>query len=370
MSAIFAFGLVGSSMVAISAEARSPNEIYGSVFQRYKNITDARKKLRSLEKKGQLTTGEEYYALGHACQYEESASQSMILTALSRSRCKEKSGEYFVEAGMRGVPEGFVSAAQFLGRGDQAYLYAQVAYQLSGDDASLRSEALDLLSSLSSSVSDTAVIDQQAIQLATQLATDGPYGGLRNAATTVDVQNRLPSLAWLDFKNPKRCHFSEGWQRMMQGAYRIDDRDYLTKPATTSVPDTGQRVTGRITRPQKEWESIVRVEADVKGRWNGLTVLGTFTTFVEESHGVWGDGIRFAEPVEIVAQRLAAAGFVVNRDGSERRQVDKVERSRYTDQQGKVQVAEAIDGVITSIERINGETYFFCDEIFEASYGA
>lgn len=55
-------------------------------------------------------------------------------------------------------------------------------------------------------------------------------------------------------------------------------------------------------------------------------MLGIFDTFIEESHGVWGDGIRFAEPVDVVARRLSELGFVVNLDGSERRQIDKVDR--------------------------------------------
>ena len=365
-----AVGIVATGIAPEPAQARTPSEIYGPVFARYKTITDARKKLRNDEKKGRLTSGDDYYAMAYACQYEEPASQSMILTALSRSRCKDKSAEYFAEAGNRGVPEGFLAAANFIGQGDQAYIYAQMAFQLSGQDSALRGEALDAIARLRSTVGDVATLDQRAIQQATVLASNGAYSGLRNAATTVDVQNRLPNLAWLNFKNPKRCHYSDGWAKVVQGAYKVDDRNYVAVPATTTVPGSNQRVTGRIVRPEKDWQSVVRVEADVKGQWNGLTVLGIFTTFVEESHGVWGDGIRFAEPVEVVAQRLAAAGFVVNRDGSERRQIDKIDRYPYKDEKGRQQVAENIDGVITSIERKNGATYFYCDEIFEASYGA
>lgn len=338
--------------------AREPGEIYGPVFARYKTITDARKKLRNLEKKGDLNSGDEYFALAHACQYEEPESRSMILTALGRSRCKDKSGEYFVEAGVRGTPEGFLGAAQFIGQGDQAYIYAQVAYQLAGNDAALRSEALDAIARLRSGLGNVAALDAQAVQLATRLVAEGAYPGLRAAATTVDVENRLPTLSWLDFKNPARCTWSDAAVRVFETATGFDEnRMYGTIPATTRVPGIEQPVTSRVTRPDQSVPSMVVYYLDFKGTWNGLTVLGLTNTFLEESHGVHGTGIRFAEPVSTVAERLTRAGFVVNPAGGHREQVDARDRDGN------------IDGVTTYLGRKNGETVFLCDEIFYASYG-
>lgn len=365
MTRKFTAGLVAAAMAAGSlvpeqAQARDSAEIYRPIFAQYKSITDARKKLRNKEKKGQAMSGDEYFAMAHACMYEEPASQSMILTALSRSRCKDKVGDYFVEAGMRGTPEGFLSAARTIGTGQGAYTYAQLAYQLAGNDDALRQDALDLMDRLRNSASNLAQANATAEGMATQLVSSGVYPGLRNAAGEAELSNRLPNLSWLAFKNPKRCHWSDAAQNVLQNSMAFDDSRNMfpTVPANVRVPGVERPVRSRVERPDKEYQDIVHVSVDFKGRWNGLTVLGLTHLFLEESDGLQGTGIRFAEPLDEVVGVLLRNGFVVNRDGSTREQIDKRDRDGN------------IDGVITVVERKNGETVFYCDEVYYASYGA
>lgn len=368
-AAAAALAVAASGLSAEQAEARQPGEIYGPVFAKYKSITDARKKLRDMEKKGSPMSGDEIYAMAAACNYEEPESRSIILTALSRSRCKDKVGEYYVRAGMNGTPEGFLAAARSIGSGDGAFLYAQAAYQLAGNDSALKNEALDLLASLRSSVTNMELARNQASALAAEMVEAGQYRIAAAAPGEADLANVVPELNWLDFTNPKRCGWSGASNDVIAGAWRFDDETFRIYPATVEAPGIEQPVTGRISRPERDAPNYVVVDVDFKGRWNGLTVLGLQDAFLEESHGVYGRAIRFVEPVDQVARILSQQGFVVNADGSERRQVDRVERMRYVDENGRQQVAESIDGVVTSIERVNGETVFFCNEMFEASYG-
>ena len=364
MKRIFTAGVIAAAMatgtlVPAAASARDAAEIYRPIFAQYKSITDARKKLRNKEKKGQAMSGDEYFAMAHACMYEEPASQSMILTALSRSRCKDKVGDYFVEAGMRGTPEGFLSAARGIGTGQGAYTYAQLAYQLAGSDDALRQDALDLMDRLRGTAGNLAQANATAEGMATQLVSSGVYPGLRNAAGETELSNRLPNLGWLDFTNPKRCRWSEAAQNVLSNSVAFDDSRnmYPTIPANVRIPGQSGTVKSRLTRPDKDYPEVVEIFVDFKGRWNGLTVLGLSTMFLEESDGLDGTAVRFAEPVGQVVEVLMRNGFVVNRDGSTREQIDKRDRDGN------------IDGVVTVVERKNGETMFYCDEVYYASYG-
>ncbi|PKP96695.1 MAG: hypothetical protein CVT76_06210, partial [Alphaproteobacteria bacterium HGW-Alphaproteobacteria-15] len=139
---------IAISITAITphtAHAREPGSIYGPIINQYKSITDARKKLRSKEKKQGQLTGDENYTLAVACGYEEPASASIILTELSRSRCKDQVIDYYLEAGRRGTPEGFLAAAQRETNPGDAYGFAQLAYQLSGTDIALRDDAAAIM---------------------------------------------------------------------------------------------------------------------------------------------------------------------------------------------------------------------------------
>lgn len=352
---------IAISITAIAphtAHAREPGSIYGPIIDQYKSITDARKKLRNKEKKQGQLTGDEYYTVAFACAYEKPPSASIILTELSRSRCKVLVSEYYLEAGRRGTPEGFLAAAKLEANGHDSFGFAQLAYMLSGDDATLREDALGFMADLRDRVSDTALANQQATQISQQLVSGGRYAAYRNPAGSAQLGNVLPNLRWLDFKNPQRCAWSDAADQIFENATGFDERKkYGTIPATIRIPGIAKPVTSRITRPEKTVPGMVTYYLDFKGRWNGLTVLGLTDTFMERSDGVDGTGIRFAEPIEVVASALTRAGFVVNAKGGHREQVDK--RDSYGN----------IDGVTTFIARHKGETVFLFDEVFYASYG-
>lgn len=352
---------IAISITAITphtAHAREPGNIYGPIINQYKSITDARKKLRSKEKKQGQLTGDEYYTVAFACAYEKPASASIILTELGRSRCKDQVIDYYLEAGRRGTPEGFLAAAERETNPADAYGFAQLAYQLSGTDIALRDDAAAILSRLRPTIGNPAPINAQAQAIVQQLLGGGRYPGAIPAAGDAELAKVLPDLKWLDFKNPKRCTWSDAADAIFANATGFDERKmYGTIPATVRIPGIARPVTSRITRPEKSAPGIVTYYLDFKGRWNGLTVLGLTDTFVEMSEGVDGTGIRFAEPVDVVARRLAQVGFVVNPKGGSRNQVDKRDRDGN------------IDGVVTYLERQKGETVFLCDEVYYASYG-
>jgi hypothetical protein len=357
-------------MAGSPAQAREANEIYAPIFAQYKSITDARKKLRNKEKKGQAMSGDEYFAMAAACSYEEAPSQSIILTALSRSKCKDLVSDYYLEAGRRGTPEGFLAAAKMEANAHDAFGFAQLAYQLSGEDVALRDQALELMSDLQPRVSNPALANQQSMQISQQLVAGGRYASLRNPAGTQELANIAPRLDWLNFKNPARCEWSEAAYKIFENSVGFDERKARpTVPATVQIPGSGNSVRSRISRPERDAPEYVVIDVDFKGRWNGLTVLGLTDAILEESDGVWGKGIRFAEPVETVSRRLSSAGFVVNANGSRREQADRVENVRYTDERGQIQTVRQIDGAVTSIERRGGETVFFCNEVFELGMG-
>ncbi|MXO90735.1 hypothetical protein [Pontixanthobacter aquaemixtae] len=371
LAAVSGVGLLVTGLAAPAAQAREPRDIYAPIFAQYKSITDARKKLRRKEKKGQPMSGDEYFAMAHACQYEEPASASKILTALSRSGCKDKAVDYFIEAGMRGTPEGFLGAAQKIGTGQATYMYAQMAYQLADTDTALRNDAAAEMAKLRPTAGDIIRVNAQAQSTVQQLLAANRYQTATPGATEGQLASVAPQLKWLDFKNPKRCTWSDAAQKVLQNSYAFDDRRNLpTIPAKVRVPGVKNWVTSRIIRPGGNSSNEIDIYTDFKGNWNGLTVLGLRYSFLEESDGYQATGIRFAEPVKTVAARLAASGFVVNADGSYREQVDKVDTFKYRDERGRQQTSRNIDGVITSVARKNGETLFLCDEVFYASYGA
>lgn len=365
-----AVSLAVATMGITPAQARDANEIYAPIFAQYKSITDARKKLRNKEKKGQAMSGDEYFAMAVACGYEEPESASIILTALSRSKCKDLVGDYYLEAGRRGTPEGFLAAAKVEPNAHDAFGFAQLAYQLSGEDVALRDEALHLMSDLQPRVSNAALANQQSIQISQQLVAGGRYTSMRNPAGEEELANIAPRLDWLNFQNPKRCEWSEEAYRIFRNAAGFDERRARpTVPAMVRIPGMNNPVRSRVSRPERDAPEYVVIDVDFKGRWNGLTVLGLTDSILEESDGVWGKGIRFAEPVEVVARRLSSTGFVANANGSRREQADRVENVRYADDRGQIQTMRQIDGIVTSIERMNGETVFLCNQVFELGMG-
>jgi hypothetical protein len=351
--------VIAAGMAATPANSREAGVIVGTVLQNYTSITKARKELRSRLKKGKPLSGDEYFALAYACGYEEPAGPSMIMNALSKSKCKDQIGEYYLQAGMHGTPEGFLAAARKIGTGQAAWIYAQLAYRLSGSDVALRDEALEYLAELRPTVAAaSAQSDAQAEALAQKLVASGVYETSLPSAGEKQFASALPNLKWLDFVNPRRCTWSKAADDVFANSVAFDDRrQNPTVPTKVRVPGIRQWVTSRVKRPYREYNQV-DVYVDFKGRWNGLTVLGLTYSALEESEGLDFHAIRFAEPVATVARVLANKGFVVNADGSDREQVSK------RDADGN------IDGVITSVARQGNETVFGCDEVFYASFNA
>ena len=363
MSVAVAALLLGSSGVS----AREFGEITGPYTQKYGDWKKTRKALRKQLKNGQPMSGDDWFTLAAMCNIEPPKSASMIMNLANRSPCKDDVVEYFVKAGMEGTPEGFYEAAKMIGSGDAAWLYAELAYRLAGNDTAFEDKAFYLLEDIWLDPSSETRMKTQAAGMVTQLTSDGPYSGRASpaqAAPQGDDGYRSPppiarggagDLTWLDFTNPRRCQWSRQAADVISGSMRFDESGDRPIAQRVRVPGVSQPVLGRIDRFDENgitWKSV-----DFRGQWNGLTVLGLTDGFFERSHGVDATGIRFAEPVETVARRLSAQGFVVNADGSARRQIDK--RGQYGD----------FDGVLTRIERKDGETIFFCNEIFWASYG-
>lgn len=359
---------LGLAITPTQLAAREFKAISGPYVAQYKTFKKIRSALRKKLKKGAALSGDDYYMLGVTCAYEPPPSQSIILTMMDKSPCKDQVVEYYIEAGMKGAPEGFYEAAKRSGTGEPAYLYAQLAYRLAGADAQLRGEALALMGEVRSSAGDTTRIDQQAEGMATQLASSGIYRMQNQAPSEAQLASAgLPQLNWLKFSNAKTCEWSATAENVLSGAYTFDDKRMtnITVPATTKLPGSGKPVRGRVSWPSGKKSNHVRINVDFKGRWNGLTVLGLTDEFLEESDGLWGKGIRFAEPVDVVARALAKNGFVVNADGSEREQADEVDTVRLPDERGRMTTYRNINGVLTSVTRRDGETVFLCNYVYQ-----
>ena len=379
VSAVVAALLLGSS----GASAREFGDITGPYMQKYGDWKKTRSALRKQLKKDQPMSGDDWFVLAAMCNIEPPEGPSKILNFANRSPCKDEVVEYFVKAGMEGTPEGFYEAAKMIGSGDAAWLYAELAYRLAGNDTAFEDKAFSQLEEIWLDPASEIRMKQQAAGMVAQLASEGPYRGRATAAASQDSagqgrgrarvasEYRSPppiarggtgDLRWLDFDNPAKCAWSQQAQSVMEGSYRFDDNRMtnITVPATTRLPGGGQAVTGRVSWPSGRNSNHVQIDIDFRGKWNGLTVLGLTDAFLEESDGLFGKGIRFAEPVSEVARALRNAGFVVNLDGSEREQADEVETSRY---EGKVY--RNINGVRTSIARQGGETVFLCNQVWE-----
>lgn len=354
------------------AEAREFRDIVKPYYDRYGKWQNVRKQMRKRLKNGETFTGDDWFALASVCAIKPPDSGSIILNLANKSPCRKQTVEYFINAAQNGTPRGYLQASKWTellgGNPREAWTYAALAYRFSARDPDLMRDARSHVSALgfSPTEADLQTVNRTAMQLVANgvYPGDGPSGDVRLA----DLSG--PDLSWLDFKNPGRCQYGDGWRKLMEDSMSYDERTNNMVPSTATIPGTSTRVKSRFVSLNRSYGDEIRVETDFKGQWQGLTVLGTFLTFIQASDGFWGDGIRFAEPVDVVAKRLSELGFVVNLDGSERQQVDKVLRSRFTGPSGRTEIAEDIDGVITQIVRKNGQTYFYCDEVFNASYGA
>lgn len=341
--------------------AREFKDIVKPYYDRWGKWQKVRKEMRKRLKNGETFTGDDWFVLASVCAIQPPPSGSMIRDALNKSPCRKQTVEYFVKAAETGTARGYLQAAKWTkllgGTAQQAWPYAALAYRFSARDPDLSADARGYIAEIgySPTEADTQAVDRAAMQLVANgvYPGDGPSGDVRLA----DLSG--PDLSWLNFKNPKRCGWSDAALRIFENGVGFDERkNYPTIPAKVSIPGIASPVISRITRPMKEEPSIVTYYLDFKGSWNGLSVVGMTDTFFEESHGVHGKGIRFAEPLDVVARKLTALGFVVNSKGGNRDQVEK--RDAYGN----------FDGITTYLGRKNSETVFLCDEVFYASYGS
>lgn len=355
-----------------SASAREFGDITRPYMEKHGDWKKTRKALRKQLKGGQPMTGDDWFVLAAMCDIVPPSGPSKIMNLIEGSPCREEVIEYFVNAGMNGTPHGFERAAFYIlrrgGTAQMAWPFFALAERFGGQDPDLRRELDELMPQMRGGLTDAQ--RQEVNATAMKLEADGIYGGSAQVASGQQGYRSPPpiergasagTLRWLNFENPARCTWSREAERVMQGSYRFDDRRMtnITVPATTRLPG-GQRVTGRVSWPSGRNSNHVQIDVDFRGTWNGLTVLGMTDSFLEESDGLFGKGIRFAEPVGEVARALRNAGFVVNLDGSEREQADEVETTRF---EGKVY--RNINGIRTSITRKGGETVFLCNEVFE-----
>ena len=360
--------LLGSTGVS----AREFGDITGPYMEKYGDWKKTRKALRKQLKKGQPMSGDDWFTLAAMCDIEPPSGPSKIMNLVNGSPCRDDVIEYFVNAGMNGTPRGFERAAFYVlrrgGTAQQAWPYFALAERFGGHDPDLRRELDELMPQMSGGLTGAQQMEVNATAM--KLVADGVYSGTPQAASGQQGYRSPPPIArggaadlrWLNFDNPAKCTWSRQAESVMQGSYRFDDNRMtnITVPATTRLPGSGQSVTGRVSWPSGRNSNHVQIDVDFTGTWNGLTVLGLTDAFLEESDGLFGKGIRFAEPVSEVARALRSAGFVVKLDGSEREQADEVETSRY---EGKVY--RNINGVRTSITRQGGETVFLCNEVWE-----
>mgnify|MGYP000719412753 CR=1 FL=1 len=374
---LLAVAAAALSINAPAASARDFKEITDPYFEKHKHWKKVRGALLKQLKRGEPMSGDDWFTLAAMCDIVPPSGPSKIMNLIEASPCREEVIEYFVNAGMNGTPMGFERAAFYIlrrgGTAQMAWPFFALAERFGGQDPDLRNELDELRPQMRGGLTDAQ--RQEVNATAMKLVADGVYGGSAQVAAGQQGYRSPPpiergasagNLRWLNFENPAKCTWSREAERVMRGSYRFDDKRMtnITVPATTSLPG-GQRVTGRVSWPSGRNSNHVQIDVDFRGTWNGLTVLGMTDAFLEESDGLFGKGIRFAEPVSEVARALRNAGFVVNLDGSEREQADEVDTGRYPDETGRMRTYRNINGIRTSITRKGGETIFLCNEVYE-----
>lgn len=189
--------LMGAALAVTAqpAMARSHNAITAPYFTlhggKYKKV---RSELRKQLKRDQVLSADAYYTLAATCDIQPEPQQSIILTLMDKSPCRDDVVDYYRAAGDRGTSEGFLMAAKRQGVNDAAFVNAQLAYQLT-DDASVRDEALMLLGSLSRTLPYNVAADQRAQQHAIRLVDAGIYP---RAGRTADRQMILARARQVD----------------------------------------------------------------------------------------------------------------------------------------------------------------------------
>lgn len=161
----------------------------------------------------------------------------------------------------------------------------------------------------------------------------------------------------LTFKNASICEWGDAAESIFE--QKVTWEGDVLRPGQMTIAGIAEPVTAKLSRPDKENPDYVEAQLDFMGEWHGLQVVGLTDAFFEESGGVFGRGIRFDAPVADVTAALAAAGFNVNADGSE--------RAFVPDQPGQAVNPDDFMGeefVMTSVTAEGEETVFNCNYIF------
>jgi len=96
-----------------------------------------------------------------------------------------------------------------------------------------------------------------------------------------------------------------------------NDQTALVSAGPREVPTTDITVTPRIIAPQGD-DGLWKVRLDFEGQWEGLQVLGLGSDEAPTTFDLTPNITKmyFAEPVPVVARKLADLGIDVNPDGS------------------------------------------------------
>ena len=113
---------------------------YNSYYQQ------KRKLLSKLDKQGSLT-GPEYFALGLGCQIDDTP-DSIFLSMSKAAKCGQFVPDYFISAGLNGVPEGFYEASKKLDDAGLKIGYGLLAYALAPEGSEFQSLVKDHLAGL------------------------------------------------------------------------------------------------------------------------------------------------------------------------------------------------------------------------------
>ena len=186
-----------------------------------------------------------------------------------------------------------------------------------------------------------------------------------NEATTAAVQAeptkvalRGPDLSeFLDFTDPDECNWSIRALETARGSWEWGENEGDRNiPSTHPMKEAaGGEVSARIDyEPFPDQPDVWRADVDFEGVWNGLQVLGIRTDYHPDDGELAGSimSIRFAEPVAVVAPKLAELGFPIGADGT-----------------GVVRPTQSDRGfaarIVTDIRRDEGETVFACNFVFD-----
>ena len=167
---------------------------------------------------------------------------------------------------------------------------------------------------------------------------------------------RGPDLSdFLDFNDPGGCNWNTRALETARGSWEWGEGDENV-PSTHPMEEAeGGEVSARLDyEPFPDQPDVWRADVDFEGVWNGLQVVGIRTDYYPDNSELAGSimAIRFAEPISVVAPKLADLGFPIGADGK-----------------GSVRATESEKGfaarIVTDMKREGDETLFACNFVFD-----